>query len=517
MTRKNTGKQKQAYQLRKLINQNTFALVETYNLRGNSQLDQLTYWTNDCYNELMYLLRQQYFANSKKFKKQLRDYKRKRSKAKTKPKWNKVYSNQDLFDILVRQDQNGQNTLLRDCPNRHILQDLIKTVKQAWINYYKAKADYNKHPYKYLTKPKIPHYLKKNKRHSVNINNQTIQYKDGYFTNRKLGLKIKASDNLKQALTNPTNDPYLAKIKPKSIIRTYWLKPIANHDYKLCVTYLVSKKPKQTYKGRPVPARQSNIYVAGDPGVDNLMTLITNNIDYHPLIINGKGLKSVNHYYNKRLHELKHLATQYKQKPITVHKKDSTTQTIYRTGKRAEKLTAWRNNKLHEAIHKATDKILEYAINCGASKIIIGRNKYWKQKSKLGKSNNQNFVGLPHWKVIQMLSYKAKLYGIQVISQPEAYTSQTSFLDNELPIWRNGDKARKQLGKSPIKRRIKRGLYKTNIGYLINADVNGALQIGRKYNHNYNLQVFCNSSNQLVTTKQIIRCVLHPVKWSPSF
>ena len=115
MTRKNTGKQKQAYQLRKLVNQNTFALVETYNLRGNLQLDQLTYWTNDCYNELMYLMRQQYFANSKKFKQQLRDYKRKRSK--TKPKWNKTYSNQNLFDILVRQDQSGQNTLLRDCPN----------------------------------------------------------------------------------------------------------------------------------------------------------------------------------------------------------------------------------------------------------------------------------------------------------------------------------------------------------------------------------------------------------------
>ena len=110
MTRKNTGKQKQAYQLRKLVNQNTFALVETYNSCGNSQLDQLTYWTNDCYNELMYLMRQQYFANSKKFKQQLRDYKRKRTKVK--PKWNKAYSNRDLFDILVRQNQNGQNTPL---------------------------------------------------------------------------------------------------------------------------------------------------------------------------------------------------------------------------------------------------------------------------------------------------------------------------------------------------------------------------------------------------------------------
>ena len=113
-------------------------------------------------------MRQQYFANSKKFKQQLRDYKRKRTK--TKPKWNKTYSNQDLFDILVRQNQNGQNMLLRDCPNRHILQDLIKAIKQAWTSYYKAKADYNKHPYKYLAKPKIPHYLMKIARKSPDFN-----------------------------------------------------------------------------------------------------------------------------------------------------------------------------------------------------------------------------------------------------------------------------------------------------------------------------------------------------------
>ncbi|MCT7769460.1 MAG: transposase, partial [Lactobacillus crispatus] len=91
--------------------------------------------------------------------------------------------------------------------------------------------------------------------------------------------------------------------------------------------------------------------------------------------------------------------------------------------------------------------------------------------------------------------------------QPESYTSQTSFLDNEKPCWDNGNSSRKKQGKLPINRRIKRGLFRSNQGYLINADVNGALQIMTKN------QVFCDRSEP----KQIIGCVLHPRKWSPHF
>ena len=76
--------------------------------------------------------------------------------------------------------------------------------------------------------------------------------------------------------------------------------------------------------------------------------------------------------------------------------------------------------------------------------------------------------------------HKANLAGIVVIQANEAYTSQTSFLDNEIPINQNGDKARKRKELSPVKRRVKRGLFKSNKGILINADVNGALQILRK-------------------------------------
>lgn len=506
-----------AYQLKKEIRENTYQLVETYCIYNNNKLNELTRWANDCYNELMYLMRQNYFKRVKTFKRKIKAYKK--GKFKKQPAWSKDYSEKDLENILRKQNQNKQSTLLKRCPNRHILQDLIKAVKQTWSNYYAEKANYNEHPQKYLGKPSIPGYLPKGKRHSVEVNNQTFKLskKKDNIINKNYDINIPISDNFKLALTNPTHDVHIAKLPRESILRTCWVKPIKNNGVKICATYVISKKPRTVYKGKPVPKRKANIFVAADPGVDNLLALVTNNVDYKPLLINGKGIKSVNHYFNKQNAVLQAKATLYKQKGFTVHKKDGTSQTIYHTGKKAEMLSAWRDKKLTDAIHKATDRVVEYAISCGASKIIVGRNKYWKQKSKMGKQTNQNFVGIPHYQVIKVLKYKALLYGIDVITQPEAYTSQTSFLDGESPVWKNGNKARKKHGKSPFNRRVNRGLFISSQGYKINADINGALQIAHKYDKANNLNVFYKNDGQKATFEQIIECVLHPLKWSPIF
>ena len=60
--------------------------------------------------------------------------------------------------------------------------------------------------------------------------------------------------------------------------------------------------------------------------------------------------------------------------------------------------------------------------------------------------------------------------GIRVILTEESYTSGTSFLDGESPIKENYNKFR----------RVHRGLFKSNKGKLINADLNGAYQIMKK-------------------------------------
>ena len=137
---------------------------------------------------------------------------------------------------------------------------------------------------------------------------------------------------------------------------------------------------------------------------------------------------------------------------------------------RMNRTTIKRNNKVNDFIHKASKLVVDYAKGLFVNTIIIGNNKYWKNKSKLNRKMNQHFIGLPHHQLIKMIKYKAENIGINVIVTEESYTSGTSFLDNELPIKENYDKSR----------RIKRGLFKSNNGVLINADLNGAYQIIKK-------------------------------------
>ncbi|MEG3832696.1 IS200/IS605 family accessory protein TnpB-related protein [Microcoleus sp. MON2_D6] len=108
--------------------------------------------------------------------------------------------------------------------------------------------------------------------------------------------------------------------------------------------------------------------------------------------------------------------------------------------------------------------------------LVIGKNAQWKTEIELGKQTNQNFVSIPHSRLIEMLEYKARLAGITVIVQEESYTSRSSFLGlDPIPVYGKTEKEPVFTGK-----RIKRGLYKTSSGQLINSDVNAAYNILRK-------------------------------------
>ena len=110
------------------------------------------------------------------------------------------------------------------------------------------------------------------------------------------------------------------------------------------------------------------------------------------------------------------------------------------------------------------------------SVLVIGKNKVWKQEANLGRKLNQSFVQLPFARFILMLQYKAEAIGMKVVLTEESYTSGTSFMDDEAPVKACYNKSR----------RIHRGLFRTNDGRLINADVNGAYQIMRKLFPNVN-------------------------------
>ena len=227
------------------------------------------------------------------------------------------------------------------------------------------------------------------------------------------------------------------------------------------VIEVVKKVPVRRYK--PDNGR----YMSIDIGVDNTCAVITND-GGRPLIINGRGAKSVNQKYNKNIARYKSIWDKCNKTVLNEARKAAGLPCVM-SSKRIDAITRNRNNRITDMFHKISRVIADKANRDGVCAIVIGKNTDWKQNSNLGRQNNQNFVHLPFAKLIDMITYKARNYGIRVITVDEKYTSGTSFLDGEDPVKENYNK----------KRRIHRGLFWTK-NALINADVNAACQILKK-------------------------------------
>jgi IS605 OrfB family transposase len=189
------------------------------------------------------------------------------------------------------------------------------------------------------------------------------------------------------------------------------------------------------------------------------VALTSNQPGFTPLLINGRPLKSINQFYNKRKAQLQSQLKRGRQ-----------------TSSRIQRLTRCRNQKVDNYLHHTSRLIVDLLVAKQIETLVIGKNVQWKNESNLGKQTNQNFVNVPHARLIEMLEYKAQLVGIKVIVQEESYTSQSSFLNlDPIPVYGKTGNDVIFSGK-----RIKRGLYKTSVGQLINSDVNGAYNILRK-------------------------------------
>ena len=142
------------------------------------------------------------------------------------------------------------------------------------------------------------------------------------------------------------------------------------------------------------------------------------------------------------------------------------------SSKRLFNITNKRNNKIKDYLHKSSTFLVNYLVSNDITNLVIGYNENWKQNINLSKKNNQNFVSIPFYILINQIKYKCRLKGINVILINESYTSKCSFLDNE-----EIKKHNEYLGI-----RIKRGLFKRKINnQLVNADVNSACNILKKY------------------------------------
>ena len=273
-------------------------------------------------------------------------------------------------------------------------------------------------------KVKIPKYLPKDGRQVVSYTKQALSFKEiGYIKLSKTDIRIKTNI-------------------PKDYIQFTRLTPFKKH-IAIEVGYNEDVKMLDS-KGR---------YASIDLGVNNLAT-VTSNV-MNPFIVNGRPLKSINQYYNKEL----------------AKERSKLSKIGLRSSKRVERLHFKRNNKVSDYMHKASRYIVNQLVYQDIDTLVVGYNKKWKQDIKLSKVNNQKFVGIPFLKFVRMLEYKCELVGIKLVIQEESYTSKCSFIDNE-----DIKKHKDYKGK-----RLKRGLYRTLKGVIVNADVNGSYNILKKY------------------------------------
>ena len=305
----------------------------------------------------------------------------------------------------------------------------LRLLDKNWKSFFKAIKDWKLHPEKYLGMPRLPKYLKKDGRFPWMIpNNQCFyDYEKGtvYMRNRLLNdyeWKCRCLGRLIQVRFIPRGCCYVMEI---------------------------------VYETEIPDTKENNNRIASiDLGVNNLVTM-TNNIGLNPIIINGKGIKSINQYYNKRLAKEKSLLK-------IRHAKD--------WSRKLDVLTRKRYQRIKNYMHNASAYIVAWCLQNNINTLVVGKNKKWKQKSEMSKISNQKFIQIPYEMLSEQLKYKCENAGINYIEVNESYTSGTSFLDHERPDKNNYDKSR----------RVVRGLFKSNSGLLINSDVNGSLQIMKK-------------------------------------
>jgi len=355
---------------------------------------------------------------------------------------------QDL-DRLLKADLEFPD--YRNMPTAQSAQQVLRLLETNWKSFFNSIKDWSKNKDKYSGKPKLPKYKPRDGKMVLSLTNQQVRVKDDllHFPKSFCGFTVK---------------PRCVTLDNFEKINQIRLVP-TNQTFCLEVVYSISvESDLLSDNGR---------YMSIDLGLDNLATVVTN-IGINPIIINGKGLKSNNQYYNKKKAHYQKVANQMNNQHYTIR--------LYR-------LTQKRNLKVEDYLHKVSRYLVDFALEHQINTIVIGNNKNWKQSSSLGKVTNQAFVSIPHQKLIDKIWYKAQLCGIQVILTEESYTSGTSFLDDELPQKEFYNK----------ERRIHRGLFVSNKGFKINADINAAFQIMKK--------VFPN-----VFTDGIEGVVLHPVR-----
>lgn len=349
--------------------------------------------------------------------------------------------------------------------NTDIGQQTLKVVDRTFNSFFGLLGLKNKG--RYQPKVSLPHYLPKegyfpllipggmatrtDRKTGVKTRYPRIAVKDGKF-------RIPMSSEFKKTY----GEVWIDFPERIDVNRLKELRIHPKYDARFFEVELIYEseiEPQQVY-----PTKALSI----DLGVNNLATCIST--DGASFIVDGKRIKSLNHWYNKENARLQSEKDKRRIKGFT---------------RKQAQITINRNNRVRDYLNKAARHIVNFCIANLIGKIVVGSNPGIKQEINIGAVNNQNFVQIPFWNFRGKLKALCERYGILYQETEESYTSKASFLDRDaIPVY-NPDNPQEYKFSG---RRIKRGLYKTQHGRLINADLNGAANILNKSKHNLDFQ-----------------------------
>ena len=362
--------------------------------------------SRNLYNKTLFIYRQAFTGNHDK----IEDFK---------PiiRHDKFISSFELVKQMAKLKDVDYYSMTKKNSGTQVVCQVDKTMK-SWFASLKA---YKKDPSKFRGRPRIPSYKKKDELNCLIYTyvDASLQ-KDGTINLRR-DIKLPIHTNLKNFQQ--------IRLVPKTgyvQVEIVYNKEIS--DLKLDQTRAIGI----------------------DLGLNNLMA-ITSNIGDISSLVNGRPLKSINQYYNKRKAYLMSLLEKGKLK----------------SSKRLRKLEMKRMMKIKDYLHKTSRRVVELMEQNNIGTCFIGHNKDWKQEINIGSRNNQNFVSIPYSLLINMLRYKIEEKGGVLVELNEAYTSKCSFLDDEEICKRDSYKGK----------RVKRGLFLSGSNKALNADINGSLNI----------------------------------------
>lgn len=296
--------------------------------------------------------------------------------------------------------------------------------------------EYFKNPEKYEACPELPRYKKKNGISNFYFTNQATTIKDGV-------LKFP-----KTKLTLPFTYEVTGKYTRMEVVRRY-------NEFELRIIFEQGEKPA---------FKETDVIAAIDPGVNNLIAITTNK--GQSLLVKDKIVKSINQFANKEIARIASAQTKTGRFEHVV------------MSKQLRKIYQKRNRRIEHLFYILANHVLNFCLENNVSKLVLGKNKGWKQGYNKGKENNQNFIQIPYTSLYRKITDKLTKHGIEVIEQEESYTSQASALGlDHIPVYGDYVPENSFSGKRYGKHNR---LYKTSDGITINADMNGTLNILRK-------------------------------------